>query len=521
MNISELIEYLNPGEKYLSRTFQNTPQLAAGMNGMKKSFLRGLIPRRNVRDLFPWDFSVKGISCNSRKTGPDFIFAAIKGIKNDGNKFIAEAVANGARAVVLESPGKGVRISARDKIIFIEVDDDRKALAQLSCAFYGNPSTKIKVVGVTGTNGKTTVTYLLEAILKECGFVPGVIGTVNYRFLDKIISPQNTTPGPIELQSILEQMRASGVNCAALEVSSHALDQGRTDQINFSSAIFTNLTHDHLDYHKNMEEYFLAKSKLFRNLSSCARAVINNDDYYGLRLKRISRGKVITYGIDNACDVRAGELNMEISSSEFLLRTKNLRKKFRVKLIGRHNVYNILAAFSWALAEDLDLDKVQNALENFNLVPGRLEKVDSGQGFSVFVDYAHTEDALKNVLSVLNKIQHKRIIVVFGCGGGRDKTKRPKMGNVVSRMADYAIITNDNPRSEDPEEIIKDIKSGIKNDNFCVIPERLEAIKKSLSLAKAGDIVLVAGKGHEDYQIIKDRTLYFDDREAVRQCLPR
>ena len=259
---------------------------------------------------------------------------------------------------------------------------------------------------------------------------------------------------------------------------------------------------------------------MFRQLSGSALAIINNDDPYGLKIKQLSKGKVITYGIDSACDIRALDLNMGLSSSEFLLQTKRGREVFKVRLIGRHNVYNVLAAFSWAQAEGLDLDRVKRALENFTFVPGRLERIDSGKkGFNVFVDYAHTEDALKNVLSALGQIQHERIIVVFGCGGERDKTKRPKMGNVVSQLADYAIITNDNPRSEEPEDIIRDIKSGIMKDNFCVIPERLEAIKKSLSLAKRGDIVLVAGKGHEEYQILKDKILHFDDREAVRQCL--
>jgi UDP-N-acetylmuramoyl-L-alanyl-D-glutamate--2,6-diaminopimelate ligase len=465
----------------------------------------------------PVDFLVKGLSCDSRKIGADFVFVAVKGAKEDGSKFIAEAIKNGARAIVAKS--HGTRHMSQENVVFIEVDDDRMALAQLACAFYGNPSGKLKTVGVTGTNGKTTITYLIEAILKGCAFVPGVIGTVNCRFQDKIIPSQNTTPGPLELQSMLELMRQSKVNYAVMEVSSHALDQGRTAGINFSGAIFTNLTQDHLDYHKNLEDYFSAKTKLFRDLSPEAVVAINIDDPYGLRLKQISKGKVATYGIDSDCDVRAINLNMDLTSSEFLIQTKNKREKIQTKLIGRHNVYNILGAFAWAQAEKLDPDKVKQALERFSCVPGRLELIASNRGFSVFVDYAHTEDALKNVLSALKQIQHKRVIVVFGCGGDRDKTKRPKMGAIVSQMADYAIITNDNPRSEEPERIIEDIKSGIAKDNFCVILDRLEAIRKSLSLAKAGDIVLIAGKGHEDYQVIKDKITHFDDREAVRECL--
>jgi UDP-N-acetylmuramoyl-L-alanyl-D-glutamate--2,6-diaminopimelate ligase len=477
------------------------------------------------------DFPVKGISCDSRRTRADFVFVAIKGAKEDGSKFIAEAIKKGARAIVVKSQvithkriptppiASGASHTSQDDVVFIEVEDDRKALAQLACAFYGNPSQKLKTVGITGTNGKTTITYLIEAVLKNCGQVPGVIGTVNCRFKDKVFPSLNTTPGPLELQAVLAEMLSSGVTYSVMEVSSHALDQGRVALINFSAAIFTNLTQDHLDYHKNLEEYFLAKSKLFCGLSDNALSIINSDDHYGLRLKKLSGGKVITYGIDSDCDVKAADLRMDQSSSGFLLQSKTWKGQIKTGLIGRHNVYNLLAAFAWALGEGLEPAKVKAALEGFSYVPGRLERFSSGSGFSVFVDYAHTEDALKNVLNALKAIKHNRIIVVFGCGGERDKTKRPKMGNVVSEMADYAIITNDNPRSEDPAQIIEDIKAGINKNNFCVIPERLEAIRRSLSLASAGDIVLVAGKGHEDYQVLKDKTLHFDDREAVRQCL--
>ncbi len=464
------------------------------------------------------DFPVKGLSCDSRRIEPGFVFVAVKGNNADGKEFILEAVKKGAKAVVLKSGGT-CSVQIKDSVVFIEVPDERIALAGLAAAFYEDPSSRMKVVGVTGTNGKTTITYLLEAILKECGFIPGVIGTINCRFQDKVIPSLNTTPGPVELQSLLDRMFKSEVAYALMEVSSHALDQERTAKIGFSAAIFTNLTQDHLDYHQNLEDYFLAKAKLFTNLSGSSLAVVNVDDPYGLRLKGISKGRVVTYGIDRDCDIRAIGLKMDQSSSEFRVQTKNGKDRISSGLIGRHNVYNILAALAWAQEEKLDPAKVNRALERFSLVPGRLERFSSDKGFSVFVDYAHTEDALKNVLIALKQIQHKRIIVVFGCGGQRDKTKRPKMGKVVSELADYAIITNDNPRAEEPGRIIEDILSGISKDNFCVIPERLEAIKRSLALAEAGDIVLVAGKGHEDYQVLKDKTLHFDDREAVKQCL--
>ncbi len=465
------------------------------------------------------DFPVKGISCDSRRTGRDFVFVAIKGVKADGNKYIEEALNNGARCVVLEGEGKGFRSKEAGKAAIIKVKDDRKALAGLACAFYGNPSSKIKVIGVTGTNGKTTITYLIEAVLKECGLAPGVIGTVNCRFGDKVMAVQNTTPGPLELQSMLCQMQESGVTTAVMEVSSHALEQSRTEKINFSGAIFTNLTQDHLDYHKDMEDYFLAKSKLFLGLNNRAYAIVNSDDLSGVRLKKLCRCKVISYGMDGECDIRAEGLKLGVSSSEFSIRSGNSPERLKIKLIGRHNVYNVLAAFAWAKSEGLDIGKVKKALESFELVPGRLEKIESGKNFNVFVDYAHTEDALKNVLGALRQISQERIIIVFGCGGDRDRTKRPKMGKAATELADYAIITNDNPRTEPPEEIFREIKSGISKDNYRVIPDRLEAIKESLALAKKGDIVLVAGKGHEDYQVLKDKTLRFDDREAVRQCL--
>jgi UDP-N-acetylmuramoyl-L-alanyl-D-glutamate--2,6-diaminopimelate ligase len=463
------------------------------------------------------DFEVKGISCDSKQVSGDFIFIAIKGVNADGNNFIQEAIEKGAKAVI-KSPDDHVPASPKN-IVFIEVADERIALARLAAEFYGNPSSKMRVVGITGTNGKTTTAYLIERVLKEGNFIPAVIGTINYRFKDKLIPSKNTTPGPIELQSMLADMLKKGVNYSIIEVSSHGLDQNRTDQINFSSAIFTNLTQDHLDYHKTQEKYFQAKAKLFKNLGDTAFAVINNDDAYARRLKSLSRGRLISYGIENKADITAKDIKLDLAHTEFNLAAGDFKTNLDIKLIGRHNVYNVLACFAWAVGEGLDLETVKLALEKFNSVPGRLEKINSNAGFSVFVDYAHTEDALKNVISALRQISKNRIIVVFGCGGNRDKTKRPKMGSVVSKLADYAIITNDNPRCEAPEEIIEDIKKGIEGDNYCVILERFEAIKKSLSLAKSGDIVLLAGKGHENYQIFKDKIMHFDDCEVARQCL--
>ncbi|HTZ11536.1 MAG TPA: UDP-N-acetylmuramoyl-L-alanyl-D-glutamate--2,6-diaminopimelate ligase [Candidatus Margulisiibacteriota bacterium] len=463
------------------------------------------------------DFQVKGISCNSKEVKKDFIFVAIKGNRQDGASFIDEAIRNGARAVVLQGryPGES---NLKSKADFIKVEDTRLALASLATEFYANPSQKIKVIGVTGTNGKTTITYLLEALLKKAKSSPGVIGTVNYRFKDKVFSSRNTTPGPLALQALLAKMRKAKVDYVAMEVSSHALSQRRCDGVNFHSAIFTNLTQDHLDYHKTLGNYFQSKARLFRGLSSSAFAVLNNDDKYARRLKRLTKAKVITYGIDASADVRAVKINLGSFRTEFKVVTRRGEFELCTTLIGRHNIYNILAAVTWALQEGIPLPAIRLAIENFSLVPGRLERVPCGWPFSVFVDYAHTEDALKNMLTALRELSPKNIIVVFGCGGERDKGKRPKMGKVVTELSDYAIITSDNPRSEEPSAIIEDIKKGIDRNNFCVIADRREAIAKSISLAGEGDVVVIAGKGHETYQIFKNKTLYFDDREVAREC---
>jgi UDP-N-acetylmuramoyl-L-alanyl-D-glutamate--2,6-diaminopimelate ligase len=483
---------------------------------MKIRRLLGVL--RNIK--FPSgleDFQVKGISCNSREVRKDFIFVAIKGNRQDGNLFIDEAIRRGARVIVASSQPSAA--SAKSGASFIAVKDVRQALADLATEFYGNPSQKFKVVGITGTNGKTTIAYLLEALLKETGFSVGVIGTINYRFGNRVFPSHNTTPGPLQLQPLLAQMCKGNIDYVAMEVSSHALDQQRTEGINFHSAIFTNLTQDHLDYHKTLENYFKSKARLFRHLDKEAFAVINNDDKYARFIKGLTEARIITYGIDRDADVHAEKIRLDSYGTEFKVATAKGDITLRSHLIGRHNIYNILAVVSWALKEGIALSLIKAGMENFSLVPGRLERIRNDRGFSVFVDYAHTEDALKNVITALREVYKKKIIVVFGCGGERDKTKRPKMGRTVTELADYAIITSDNPRSEGPLTIIEDIKRGIRKKNFCVVLERRAAIKESISLARKGDVVLVAGKGHEAYQILKSEILPFDDREVVRECL--
>lgn len=463
------------------------------------------------------DFEVSGISCDSKDVKDNFIFVAIKGVNDDGHRFISEAVENGAKAIIVG--GSGVRAQGSSNASFVIAHDTRKALAKLAARFYGNPSAKIKVIGITGTNGKTTVSYLLEAMLKEAGLEPAVIGTVNYRFKNRIIPAKNTTPGPIELESMFAQMVKERVAYAVMEVSSHALDQNRVEGINFHSAVFTNLTQDHLDYHHTIEAYFQAKSQLFKNINFRSFAIINDDDEYGRRLKGLTPAKIVTYAINSPAEIVAQDIKFYLTHTEFCLRAKNMKANLKTSLIGRHNIYNILAAAAVALTEGIELRAIKTTLERFFFVPGRLEKIDAQGGFSVFVDYAHTPDALANAIGALRQLSKNRIIVVFGCGGERDKTKRPKMGEIVSELADFAIITNDNPRRENPQDILNGIKQGIKKDNYTVIPDRFAAIRESLHLAKPGDIVLIAGKGHEDYQILKDKRVHFDDREVVWECL--
>lgn len=465
------------------------------------------------------DFEVKGISSNSKAVFDGCIFVAVKGASCDGNLFIDEAIRNGAKAIIVDNRYR--ETFNKYNIPVVNVSEVRLALAHLASEFYGNPSSLLNVTGITGTNGKTTITYLIEAILKEKGDNPAVIGTVNWRFKDTVIPSKNTTPGPIELQSILARILQDGVKYAVMEVSSHALHQERTGKIDFRSGIFTNLTQDHLDYHSSMEDYFQAKAKLFHNLKKRATAIINCDDTYGRKLIcELNVPNIISYGLHDKADVSAKNINFDIAHTKFLLSLKDKKTAIDLNLIGRHNVYNVLASISWAINEGIGIDIVKSALTRFSCVPGRLERIAMAENFSVFVDYAHTEDALRNVITTLRQILGKRrIIVVFGCGGDRDKVKRPKMGRIVSELADYAIITSDNPRSEDPEAIIRDIASGILKRNYCVIIDRREAIKKSFSLADNGDIVLIAGKGHENYQIINNRVFEFDDRKVAQECL--
>lgn len=463
---------------------------------------------------------INTISCDSRQEQPQGLFVALSGFKVNGEDFIKDAVAQGA--VVVAKKGTARNLSnyvIPDSICVLDVDDPKCFLKEVALRFFDHPSRKLKVIGVTGTNGKTTITYLLESIFRANHKTSAVIGTVNYRIAGKVLPSKNTTPGFLENQSHLAHMAASQIPYCVMEVSSHALDQGRVEGIDFSSAIFTNLTQDHLDYHKDMESYFRAKSLLFTNLTSQAHALINVDDPYGLKLKSISKGKICTYAIHQEADVRAMGIQSSLKGMKMDVKFPSGKVSIQTRFIGHHNIYNILAACACAFQEGVSLEKISRGVEDLTHVPGRLQPVDMGQDFFVFIDYAHTPDGLINVLKALKSVSSNKIILVFGCGGDRDRTKRPQMGKAACELADYSIVTSDNPRSEEPEAIIQEIKVGFSKSNFEIIVDRKEAIGRALKMAQPQEIVLIAGKGHEDYQILKNRTIPFNEVEIVQDLL--
>jgi len=463
------------------------------------------------------DFEVLTVSCDSREGQKDGLFVALPGAKFNGEDFIKDAIGQGARIIVKQGPLKSTAFP--DNVCILEVDDPKYFLHCIGQRFYDDPSRKVKSVGVTGTNGKTTITYLIESIIHRVAKSCGVIGTVNYRIGDKILPSKNTTPGFLDNQRYLAQLAGLGVHYCVMEASSHALDQGRLEGVHFSAGIFTNLTQDHLDYHKDMESYFRAKSLLFRDLSSDAVAVINVDDEYGKRLCPLTNSKIISYAIDGPADVSAKNISYHLSGTHFEIVFPEGMIKVHTRFIGKHNIYNILAAFAWGLSQNLSPESIRQGIEELTCVPGRLEPVENNKDFFVFIDYAHTEDGLVNVLKALKAVSSQKIILVFGCGGDRDRTKRPKMARAACDLADHSIVTSDNPRSEDPQTIINEVITGFTKKNFEICVERKEAIARALQLAQKDQIVLIAGKGHEDYQIFKDRTIKFNEREIVKECL--
>lgn len=459
---------------------------------------------------------ISGISIDSRAIKKGDVFVAIKGEVFDGHDFVDEAIDKGAAAVVVSA---GFR-HGDCGVPLISVPDTKEALAILARDFYGNPSAKIKVIGITGTNGKTTTSYLAESIFTAAGRKAARLGTIDYKIGDRLMEAVNTTPSSLVLNRLLKEMVESSCDYVCLEVSSHSLEQRRVEEILFDVGVFTNITPEHLDYHKSFEGYLEAKKILFSRLRHDASAVLNIDDRNFENIRRaVSAKRVMSFGIGYGADVAARDLKMDLDGTEFLLVTKRGDIPVKTSLMGRHNVSNILAAAGAALAEGVGLDSIKKGIESLKEVPGRLEPVKAKNDFRIFIDYAHTDDALKNVLEMLNTVKRNRLIVVFGCGGERDRSKRPRMGKVAARLADFVVITTDNPRNEDPGLIAEEIRQGIREDfkDYEVVLDRREAIEKALSTADSGDIVLIAGKGHEKYQIIGDRKIPFSDREAVKE----
>lgn len=466
------------------------------------------------------DQEVVGITCDSRRVRPGYIFIAINGHKFDGKSFIEDAIGKGAVGVVSEQEDR-----VRADICHIRVADARCSMADLACAFYGRPSEKLQVVGITGTNGKTTISYIIRDMLNTAGRTPGLLGTVEYKIGARTIPAVQTTPNAPELQMMLSQMVGAGCRSVVMEVSSHALEQERTRGIDFDVAVFSNLTRDHLDYHKTPDAYFDAKSRLFRNLGlGCkkALAVINVDDPRGKQLIEISaeHADVLSYGMNTEADVRADNIEVSSAGSSFHVYSPWGMSEVRMNMMGRFNVSNALAAITACGWLGLSMNVMVDSLLELSGIPGRLEEIETKKGFQVFIDYAHTDDALGHVLRTLGEIVHNRLIVVFGCGGNRDTTKRAVMGEIAGTLATHTIVTSDNPRKEEPGAIISQICSGFREgDSFEVMENREDAIRRGLKMAQKGDIVLIAGKGHERFQELVNTTVPFDDRQVVKNII--
>jgi UDP-N-acetylmuramoyl-L-alanyl-D-glutamate--2,6-diaminopimelate ligase len=467
----------------------------------------------------PRDREITGLAYDSRRVKPGSLFIALKGEKVDGAAFVEKAVAAGAEAVISE------QAEFKTRATNITVADARVALADLAAAFFQHPARALKIAAVTGTNGKTTTAFLIKHICEVAQLRCGLIGTVRYEIGDRVLPASRTTPESLEVHDLLWQMRSAGCKAAAMEVSSHALVQARVRGVEFDVAVFTNLTQDHLDYHQTMEAYFEAKTRLFTGLPAQpkkkAKAVINVDDRYGVMLvQRCGKDiPVITYGVGVNADFRASNVRIDFHGTSYQLDAGGRSYLVRLPLIGQFNVYNSLAAIAAASVMGVDVRSGVLALANASAVPGRLEAVPAQRQFRIFVDYAHTDDALLNVIKTCRELNPGRLIVVFGCGGNRDKTKRPRMGAVVDQHADFSIVTSDNPRKEDPLTIINDIKPGMKRGNYEVIVDRKEAIFKAVTMAQPRDIILIAGKGHETYQEFADHTAPFDDTAVAREAL--
>jgi len=471
----------------------------------------------------PADIEVVSVAYDSRKVVPGAIFFALRGEKLEGVKFVEDAVRRGAIAVATEDANQ---VSSKN-ITLVELlpGSERRGLARAAANFYDHPADALQLVGVTGTNGKTTTAFLVDSILREAGKTTGLIGTTGYRTPQGSRTAVNTTPESLDLQQMFAEIRDSGGTHAVLEASSHALAMERLWGCHFAVAVFTNLTRDHLDYHKSFEEYFAAKRLLFEGTGAGAPgvAVINADDPYAPQLAGLAR-RTLSYGLNGTPDLTAKKLALSFHGLEFKAQTPLGTIEVRSPFVGRINVYNILAAIGAGIALDIPKEKIEEGIANLELVPGRFQRIDEGQPFLVIVDYAHTDDALRNLIATARELgPSARIITVFGAGGERDRTKRPLMGEAAGSLSDMVVLTSDNPRSEDPLRIINDVVVGLQkvNAKYRVEPDRERALAIALDEARPGDIVLLAGKGHETYQVLRDGTIEFDDREKARAILRR
>lgn len=458
------------------------------------------------------DLEINKIEYDSREIEKGDVFICIEGINADGHNFAKIAVQKGAAAVVCQK-----RVEGLENCTVINVEDSRKALALISANFYGNPADKLKLIGITGTNGKTTSTYMIKSILEEEGYKVGLIGTIANYIGDRKIPAHRTTPESLELHKLFKEMLEEGVQYCVMEVSSHSLSLSRVYGLKFSEGIFLNLTRDHLDFHKTFENYYEAKLLLFKNSNT---SIINIDDEYGRRISKDTTGKHITYTIEDKGDVYASNISMHSRGIDFNINYKEFSIPINLKIPGKYNVYNALCSAAACINESISTEAIKRGLEQV-LVPGRCEIVSKNYdlGFEVIVDYAHTPDGLENILKTAREFTKGRLITVFGCGGDRDRTKRPIMGEIGSKFSDMVIITSDNPRTENPESIIDEIKTGIQKDNYVLIENRKEAIKKAIEIAQKGDVIVIAGKGHEDYQILKDKVIPFDEREIIKEII--
>ena len=461
---------------------------------------------------------VAGIEYDSRRVHPGDLFFAFPGAHADGRRFAQDALSRGALAAVSESPAPE-ELAAR----WIEVDHGRQTLALAARNFYGKPDERLGLTGITGTNGKTTTAYLADSVLRAAGKITAMIGTIEYHVAGRVLPAVNTTPESLDLMRLFTETERAGGTHVTMEVSSHALDLGRVFGMQFHTVVFTNLTRDHLDYHQTMEAYFGAKQRLFAGAGGPPPrfAVLNRDDPHAREIKLHPTTKIYWYGLGPDSNLRARHINSSFQGLRFNVQFGKIRFAVESPLLGKINVYNILAACGAGLSFGIAPEVVARGIASLAAVPGRFERVDEGQPFVVAVDYAHTDDALRNTIAVARGLNPKRIITLFGCGGDRDRAKRPLMGKAAAEASDYVVLTSDNPRSEDPLAIMNDALVGIRRVDVphIIEPDRATAIARALKEAREGDVVILAGKGHETYQVLKDRTIPFDDRAVARDVL--